>query len=191
MRLFVALEIPAGVRDNLAAFIDDMRDLSRQLDEKRARWVRPENLHVTLKFIGAVAPESFEGIRTTLSRVRSTGPVELQLRGLGYFPNEKHPRVLWVGLNAPSNLAALASDIDYALETQGIPREKRAFSPHLTMARLEPPGLHENVSAAIAKQSTREFGWFQACEFHLIESKLNPHGAEYTHAASFRFTLEA
>jgi RNA 2',3'-cyclic 3'-phosphodiesterase len=191
VRLFVALEIPAAVRDNLAAQIKELRDLSVQVADKRTRWVRPENLHVTLKFIGEVSPAKLEGIRGTLSTIRSNEPVDLNFRGLGFFPNENHARVLWAGVNASANLPALAGDIDGALETQGITRERRAFTAHLTLARIEPPGLHEKLRATIQKSGEREFGSFQTREFHLIESKLKPSGAEYTTLASYPFTLEA
>lgn len=190
MRLFVALEIPAAVRDNLAALLKDLRDLSLRVGDKRGRWVRPENLHVTLKFIGEAADTKLEGIRDALAKIRSDAPIDLQFRGLGYFPHEKHPRVLWVGLNASANLALLAGDIDRALEAQGVAPEKRAFAPHVTLVRFEPPGLHEKLGAAIQKNSQREFGSFQARDFHLIESKLRPSGAEYTALASFPLMRE-
>jgi 2'-5' RNA ligase len=191
VRLFVALEIPAAVRDNLAAQVKQLRDLSAQVADKRPRWVRSENLHVTLKFIGEVAPAKIDGIRGVLSNISSSAPVDLQFRGLGFFPDEKHPRVLWAGLNPSANLSSLAGDIDRAIGTLGIARETRAFIPHLTLARLEPPGLHEKLRAAIQKNSECEFGSFQAREFHLIESKLKSTGAEYTSLASFPFALEA
>ena len=191
MRLFVALEIPAAVRDNLAAFIKELRDLSALLADKRPRWVRSENLHVTLKFIGEASATKLDGICGALSAIRSDAPVDLQFRELGFFPDEKYPRVLWAGLVASPNLPLLAGHIDRALEAQGIAPDKRAFTPHLTLARFEPPGLHEKLRVAIQKNSEREFGTFQAREFHLIESKLKPTGAEYTSLASFPFTLEA
>jgi RNA 2',3'-cyclic 3'-phosphodiesterase len=191
MRLFVALEIPAAVRDNLAALMTELRELSAKVADKRPRWVRRENLHVTLKFIGEVPPAKLEGIQGALSAIRSEASVEITFRGLGFFSNEKHPRVLWAGLDASANLPSLAEDIDSALETQGIPRERRAFTPHLTLARIEPPGLHEKLRGAIQKNDAREFGSFQVREFQLIESKLKPSGAEYTTLASYTFTAEA
>jgi 2'-5' RNA ligase len=191
VRLFVALEIPAAVRDNLTAQVAELRELSAKVADKRPRWVRPENLHVTLKFIGEVSPTKLEGIRDALSAIRSDAPVEIKFRGLGFFPNEQHPRVLWAGLDASANLPPLAGDIDGALETQGIALERRPFTPHLTLARIEPPGLHEKLRAAIQKNGAREFGSFQTREFYLIESKLKPSGAEYTTLASYPFTLEA
>jgi 2'-5' RNA ligase len=191
VRLFVALEIPAAVRDNLAAQIKELRELSAQVADKRPRWVRPENLHVTLKFIGEVAPAKLEGMRGALGAIRSDALADLKFRGLGFFPNANHPRVLWAGVDASPNLTALAGDIDRALESQGIAREQRAFAPHLTLARFEPPGLHERLRIAIQKNAEREFGSLQTREFHLIESKLKPSGAEYTTIASFPFSLEA
>jgi RNA 2',3'-cyclic 3'-phosphodiesterase len=191
VRLFVALELPAAVRDNLAAFLKDMRDLSAKLADKRPRWVRQENLHVTLKFIGEVAPAKVDSIRGALTAIHSGAPVDLRFQGLGFFPDANHPRVLWAGLVASRNLPLLAGDIDRALDAQGIAPDKRAFTPHLTLVRFDPPGLHEKLRTAIQKNSEREFGSFQAREFHLIESKLKPTGAEYTSLASFPFTLEA
>jgi RNA 2',3'-cyclic 3'-phosphodiesterase len=191
MRLFVALEIPAAVRDNLAALITELRELSAKVADKRPRWVRSENLHVTLKFMGEISPPKLESIRSALSAIRSDAPVEIKFRGLGFFHNEQHPRVLWAGLDASANLPSLAGDIDGALETQGVARERRAFTPHLTLARLEPPGLHEKLRAAIQKNDAREFGSFQTRDFHLIESKLKPSGAAYTTLASYSFTVEA
>jgi 2'-5' RNA ligase len=190
VRLFVALEIPGAVRDNLAAQINELRDLSVPLGNKRPRWVRPENLHVTLKFIGEVPTTKLDGIRGALTNVRSDAPVDLRFRGLGFFPDEKCPRVLWAGLNASANLPPLARDIERALEAQGIAPDKRAFTPHLTLARFEPPGLQEKLRTAIQKESERGFGAFQARQFHLIESKLKSTGAEYTSLASFPFTWE-
>jgi 2'-5' RNA ligase len=191
VRLFVALEIPAAVRDNLAAQVEKLRELSAKVADKRPRWVRSENLHVTLKFIGEVSPTRLAGIRGALSAIRSDALVKIKFHGLGFFPNEQHPRVLWAGLDASANLPSLAGDIDGALETQGIARERRAFTPHLTLARFEPPGLYEKLRAAIQKNGAREFGSFQTREFYLIESKLKPSGAEYTTLASYPFTLEA
>ncbi len=190
MRLFVALEIPAAVRDNLAALIEDLRNLSSRLSDKRPRWVRSENFHLTLKFIGEVAPGKLDGIRDALSAVRSNEPLDLHFRGLGFFPGENYPRVLWVGLEATPNLPSLAGNIDRALETQGVAREQRTFAAHLTLARFEPPGLHEKLRAAIRTNGEREFGSFQAREFYLIESKLKPSGAAYTAVATFPFTKE-
>jgi 2'-5' RNA ligase len=182
VRLFVALEIPAAVRDNLATLIKDLRT-----SDPKARWVRPENLHVTLKFIGEAPPDKLDAIRSVLSGVCSEQLVELKFRGLGFFPNEKHPRVLWANMDASPNVKSLAGDVDRALEALGFPREQRPFTPHLTLARFPSPGIPDKFSIAIQKNNAREFGSLQTNEFHLIESKLKPSGAEYARVASFPF----
>jgi len=191
VRLFVALEIPAAVRDNLAAFLNDMRKLSDQLTEKHVRWVPPENLHVTLKFIGEVADAKLDGIRAALSTVHSDAPLDFRLQRLGFFPDEKRPNVLWTGLDASTGLPTLAGDIDRALAQEDIEKERSAFVPHLTLARFAAPGLHQKLLAAIRENGEREFGSFQAREFHLIKSTLKPTGAEYTTLTSFPITREA
>jgi RNA 2',3'-cyclic 3'-phosphodiesterase len=182
MRLFVALEVPSTVRENLARLLKSLHAVSPQ-----TRWVRPENLHVTLKFIGEVPETKLAPIRAALAHVNSDQPVMLDFRGLGFFPNEKHPRVFWAGIEASENLKTLAADIEKATEKLGMPREQRPFSPHLTLARFEPPQLPEKLRAAIQGKTGRDFGSLHTDQFHLIESKLKPSGAEYTTVESFPF----
>jgi 2'-5' RNA ligase len=182
VRLFVALEIPSEVRKNLGELMELLRAIS-----KEPRWVRPGNLHITLKFLGEMPETKLDAVRTALAQTRSEQPVNLEFRGLGFFPNEKHPRVFWVGIEASTNLTKLAGDIEGAMEKLGIPREHRPFSPHLTLARFERPGLPEKLRSAIAENAQREFGALRTNEFQLIQSKLKPSGAEYTTLASFPF----
>jgi len=146
---------------------------------------------VTLKFIGEAAPEKLEGIREALASVRSSSPVEIDVRGLGFFPSEKRPKVFWARLAASANLATLAADVERATATQGIPVETREFSPHLTLARFEPPGIGEALQGTIRKNEQHDFGSFHTGEFQLIESKLRRSGAEYTTLHSFCFAPES
>jgi len=186
VRLFVALEIPSEVRKNLAALIAELRAIAPP-----AKWVRAQNLHVTLKFIGEVPAEKLEVIRGALSKARSDSLIRLDFRGLGFFPNERNPRVFWAGIEASANLKMLASEIESGLEKIGIAREQRPFSPHLTLARFEMRKLPEKLRVAIQENAKREFGAFKAKQFHLIESKLKPSGAQYTTVQSFPFVAEA
>jgi 2'-5' RNA ligase len=149
--------------------------------------VQPGNLHVTLKFLGEVAEEKLEGVRSALRQIRSEQAVALELLGLGFFPNEKQPRVFWAGMEASANLKTLAADIDGAMKKLGVPREQRRFSPHLTLARLETRRLPEALRGVIAANAQREFGSLRTNEFHLIQSKLRPSGAEYTTLERFQF----
>lgn len=180
MRLFVALEIPVPVREALAALLRELRPLAPQV-----KWVRAENLHVTLKFIGEVPSQKAEGIRAALAQFRTEGAFDLRFRGLGFFPNEKRPRVFWAGIECDSRLARLAAEIEAKLEPLGIARESRAFSPHLTLARFPAPGMPEKLRAAVDGSRGRDFGELRANEFVLIESKLKSSGAEYTPLQSF------
>lgn len=186
MRLFVALEIPADVRDRLIALINEFRPLAAKL-----KWVRADNLHLTLKFIGEAESAKLEAIRATLESVRSNTPVALQVQGLGFFPNDRWPRVFWAGVRASNNLATLAADIDAACATLGFAREKHPYSPHLTLARLESTHPTGALQGAIELSKAREFGTFRATEFRLIESKLKPAGAEYTTVQPFSFVSES
>lgn len=186
MRLFVALEIPWSVRENLATAIEQMRAI-----DARAKWVRPENLHVTLKFLGEAPPEKLGALRAALSAVRSPRPVDLRFAGVGFFPNDKRPRVLWAGIAASANLAPLAHDVDSAAATLGSPLETREFTPHLTLARFGAAGISPEVRAAAHRFAAREFGTLNTTSFHLIQSKTKSTGAEYTTLHSFSFAAEA
>ena len=182
MRLFVALEIPAAVRENFASLLQELRAV-----DSRPRWVRSENLHVTLRFIGEVRTERVDAIREALSTVRSPSPVALEFHGLGFFPHEKKPRVFWAAMSASDNLAQLAVDVDAAVVKTGVPREERAFSPHLTLARFDEPRISMELSGAVERVAGREFGALETSEFHLYESKTKASGPEYKRLATFRF----
>jgi RNA 2',3'-cyclic 3'-phosphodiesterase len=187
LRLFVALQIPDSIRNDYAALIDDLRRLDAKASPKKPKWVRPENLHVTLKFIGHIDPRKLDSIRTALANARSPQEVRLRFRNIGFFPNAKRPRVVWGGMESSDNLAPLAHAVDRQIATLGFPAEERVFTPHLTLARLDPPGIAPDLRNAIEKHATRDFGVLHTSEFHLIESKLKPSGAEYTTLQSFPF----
>ena len=189
MRLFVALQIPTEVREAIGSLTSELCQIRGLTGKDKPRWVRVENLHVTLKFIGEVAPQELDEIRVILSNVLASQSVTLNFHGLGFFPDENHPRVLWTGANASTNLQSLAAEIDQSLEKIEIPREIRAFTQHLTLARFEPPGISEQLRSAIRRNADRSFGSCATNEFHLFESKLKSSGAEYTTVQSFRFAL--
>jgi 2'-5' RNA ligase len=182
MRLFVALQIPDDIRAAFGFLIEELRMVQPQ-----AKWVRAENLHLTLKFLGNTEPERLQAAQTALSSVYSDKSVQLEFRGLGFFPNEKKSRIFWAGLEASSNLAALAARIDQAMHGLDFPLERRPFIPHLTLARFEPPGASPKLLNVVRLRMLDSFGSLTATEFHLIESKLKPAGAEYTTVQTVRF----
>jgi 2'-5' RNA ligase len=185
------MEIPLEVRDRFAALINELRAADSSFSKNRARWVRPENLHVTLKFIGHVDGGKVDAIRASLAEVRFDAPVEMQFRGLGFFPNGKRPRVFWAGMEASPNLAPLAAEVDARLTRLRISSETREFAPHLTLARFDPPGISDGLSEAAKANVAREFGAARTGEFHLFESKTRPSGAEYIRLSSFSFAPKA
>jgi 2'-5' RNA ligase len=182
MRLFVAVDIPEDVRSAVRALVERLRTICRS-----ARWARIEGLHVTLKFIGETSPEQAEKVKSALATVPPPAPILLNFRSLGFFPNERRPRVLWAGIEGGPELAALAAAVETALTRLEIPREERKFSPHLTLARFDSPAGLDKLRAAIESAGPLEFGGATVKEFHLYQSVLKRGGAEYTRVATFSF----
>ncbi|OFV84982.1 MAG: 2'-5' RNA ligase [Acidobacteria bacterium RIFCSPHIGHO2_01_FULL_67_28] len=182
MRLFVALELTEGVRAALRELVARLEPAGADL-----RWVRPQGMHLTLKFIGETPEAKLPLLREALARVRSPKPVEMEFHGLGYFPNERRPRVFWVGIEASDNLPALAAEVEAALEPLGIPRESRPFAPHLTLGRFKSANRLEGLQQEIARLPATQFGRVETSEFVLFQSRLSPHWAEYTRLESFPF----
>ncbi len=186
MRLFVALDIPAEVRGAIGEMIARLRDVARG-----ARWVRPEGVHVTLKFIGEMPAERVTAIQEGLRGAGVAAPVEARFRGAGFFPNERHPRVFWAGVEASPNLAELAGAVDARLSKLGIAAEVREFRPHLTLARFKSEDGLPRLREEIKKREPFDFGSMRASEFHLFRSELGPGGAKYTKLANFPFGGDA
>ncbi len=186
MRLFVALDLPDDVREALRDLIARLKPVCTS-----ARWVRPEGMHVTLKFIGhAIADgdaEKLAATRAALAAVRSSEPVEIRYRGVGFFSDARRPRVIWCGVEASANLAQLAADIERGLEPLGIPAEKHPFVPHLTLARFKSPEKIDALAPSAAEWASRDFGSAHETEFHLFESILKSGGSEYRKIESYRF----
>jgi 2'-5' RNA ligase len=186
VRLFVAIQIPADIRAAFAAFLQELAATA-----PRVKWVRAENLHVTLKFLGNTDPAKLVPLQKVLASVHSPEPVTFDFHGLGFFPSENRPRVFWAAMESSPNFKSLAQDVDRAVHQLGFPLEDRSFAPHLTLARFNPPGMPPMLSTVAHENAARNFGSFTARNFHLIESKLKPTGAEYTTLQSFSFVAEA
>jgi len=190
MRLFLALDIDPSIRGRIAQFMDGVRGFAPD-----ARWVSAESLHVTLKFIGEWPAERLDELKEAIAGVRSQ-PAEIKFSGTGFFPTPKSARVFWIGIQAGPELASLAEAVDAATSALGVESEKRAFAPHLTLARTG-SGRPQRVSSDRTSPSFRRlqeklvampapaFGTMSPREFFLYESKLSPKGAVYTKLASF------
>jgi 2'-5' RNA ligase len=192
MRVFIALDIDDAIRDRIQRFMDGVREFAPD-----ARWVRPESLHVTLKFIGEQRTESAEQMKRALSSLEAEG-VEITFRGYGFFPTPKAARVFWVGIESGPQLAALARTVDETSAQFGVAREDRPFSPHLTLARggggsgaprwRKGDGANrtfQKLQEKLTALPAPEFGTMTAREFFLYESQLLRGGARYTKLARF------
>ena len=162
-----------------------------------ARWLKPESLHVTLKFIGEQPDAKAEQIKQALATLDVSGPT-IQFRGYGFFPTEKSARVFWIGMEAGPELATLAAAVDKKMSSLGIPAEDRAYSPHLTLARgaggSGSPRWRKGDRANSTFQQLRdklaalpapEFGSITPRKFFLYRSQLSLKGSTYTKLAEF------
>ena len=182
MRTFIAVNIPVDIKQNLQEEIDRLRALIRG---ENVRWVRPEGIHLTLKFLGEISDSSLGEIHQALEREIDKHPTcTLCVGGFGCFPNRRSPRVLWIGITEDKGtLAQVQSSIHEKLVPLGFEKEERPFHPHLTLGRVR-----RNVSKSDLNQlqdAVNEFvvgqiGKFEVREIHLIESILKPSGAEYS-----------
>ena len=177
LRLFLAVSVPQGHLGWVGRQVAEVG--SRWPD---ARWIAAENQHVTLKFLGATPEDMLEALAGACSdaaRTQPTGPVSLG--GLGVFPSPKRARVLWIGLHDPARLlASLAVALDERLGLLGFQPEKRAFSPHLTIARFKTPTSVGELPPLLTSP-----GPFQVADFGLWRSHLSPKGPRYERLSSF------
>ena len=185
MRLFVALDLSDEIRHAIGDVIAKLRP-----DSRGARWVRPEGMHVTLKFIGETDPSKLDPILAALSGIHPPQAFDIKVRGVGFFPDGRRPRVVWCGIESSSSLSNLAAEMDHSLEHLGIAREKRAYVPHLTLARFKSPERLDNLVRTAQTLEECEFGSVHETEFHLFQSFLKPSGADYKKLATFPFLGE-
>ena len=159
MRLFVALDLTEEIRAALREPIAKLRPLA-----KSARWARPEGMHVTLKFIGHVDLAKLDAIRAALATARSNAPVEMQIRGVGFFPDERRPRVLWCGIEASTNLAPLAAEIDLKLQhLRNLPADELSLEVDvLEQCRTRDDRAAALLRAALEGDASRRPYWSRA-----------------------------
>jgi 2'-5' RNA ligase len=182
MRLFTAIDPPPDVLAAIEALLE------RLTPTARIKWSPPSNMHVTTKFIGEWPEDRLGEIATALGALPARESIPIAIRGLGFFPNPHSPRVFWAGIEAPAALADLARDTDGALSKLGIASESRAYSPHLTLARIKERVPMQKLQAAIAALDSLEFGGFTADRFYLYLSRMQQAGSVYTKLSEFPLT---
>lgn len=189
-RLFVAATLPTSVTDQLGHLIDDLS--SRELP---VRWTAPNALHLTLHFIGEVSQERAELLRLSFANLSlRTGAARLRTGELGMFPNDRRPRVLWIGIDGQTDkLASMRDDIGTMLVRQGVEIEPGRFTPHLTLGRardsvdkLFPYQLGEAVKSESVREIVASPVEFSVSYVTLFRSHLEKSGARYEELSSIR-----
>ena len=172
MRVFIAVDLPNELRKELSDLQRELRSLT-----DTARWVPPESIHITLRFIGTVPDKRLEDIDAAL-RGLSWKPFVVTVQGVGFFPGTRSPRVLWAGMEAPT-MKGLAEQLDTRMERLGFEKEKRAFRPHITLARARQTRIGTPLVSGASKYEDYNFGSFTADRVFLFKSILKPSGAVY------------
>jgi RNA 2',3'-cyclic 3'-phosphodiesterase len=173
IRCFIAIKIPG--LGPLRKVLKELAAMGRAL-----KTVEPDNLHVTLKFLGNTDVNIIPDLRLLLERAaRARGPCVLTLNGVGVFPHAQRPNVVWAGLEGAQTLVELAAELETGLEHHDFARENRPFVPHLTLARvkMKPP---DSLRDLLSRHAKTEFGTATIDQIELIRSELGPEGSRYT-----------
>lgn len=188
IRTFIAVPLPPPI---LAEIAHIQQRLEKRVPPRTVRWVRPEGIHLTLKFLGDTRTDRVPAICEALAGVAQQAQAcTFTVGELGCFPNTRRPRVIWVGIQDPSGrLAVLQDAVEEAVARFGYPPEGRGFTPHLTLGRVQRnavPADTDRIGAVVAGTEVGGLGQVVADHFALIRSLLQPSGAQYTTLHTFR-----
>lgn len=180
--LFIALELPPNLRRNLSELQDTLR---QQLPPRAIRWVKPDGIHLTLKFLGDVPRDKHAAISDRVHAIaRTSQPLQLATADIGCFPNLTRPRVVWIGIQGKVEaLSTIHNTFETELEQIGFPSEKRQFSPHLTLGRLQrsvKTDVARLIGRIIKNFPTPHTQNWRAESISLMRSELGKDGARYT-----------
>ena len=181
IRAFIAIELPQQIQQRLDQVISQLKS---RLEGSTIRWVPAENIHLTLKFLGEVSTANAEIFGKLLrAEAASCSHFEISVGGLGAFPNAHNPRVIWVGVEAPSDLIVLQRLIEAATERLGYMKEDKPFSPHLTLGRVSRNATPRDARLIGEALESTKVGFLGAAHInavHLFKSDLRTTGSIYT-----------
>lgn len=181
IRAFIAIDLSPEIQNRLDEVLQDYR---AQLPDIPIRWVSASNIHLTLKFLGDVSLSNLSLLTEMIQKeISNHHQFDISVGGSGAFPNIRQPRVVWVGVEAPTELGAVQNGIEMATARLGYVREERAFSPHLTIGRVSRNATAQDVKAISKALETTRVGFLGATcveKVHLYRSELQPTGAVYT-----------
>lgn len=182
LRAFIALEIPAKVQKDIYHATSSLRNGTGSL----IRWVPAENMHLTLKFLGDISPANVEFLTQMIrAEADSHHCFDIHLTGLGSFPSPQRPRVIYIGLQAPTELEALQHAVESAARRLGYESEDRSFSPHLTIGRVKralriSATDQQKIRHVLEETKIDSLGTARVDSVHLYKSDLKPTGSVYT-----------
>ena len=185
MRLFLAIELETKIKNALRIIQDELKQLGGQV-----KWVEPNNLHLTIKFLGDVQETKLEPLKTSLQNTAKKFPsFAMEIAGVGVFPNIDHPNIIWVGAKETTGtLTTLATQIEEALDSLDFQKEKRGFSAHITIGRVKSfkniSHLTEKLNTLTLPNNLRQ----SVPAVTLFKSTLTPQGPVYEVLAQFHLT---
>jgi len=181
MRLFVAVDLPSGIKEILGGFAAGLEQVS-----KDARFTDIQNLHITLKFLGETCESTVSNVEDTINGVLSGfSPFKVEVLGSGVFPSAQAPRVAWVGAESFGVLEAIFCKLGNRLESCGFKKDQRMFSPHVTIARIRSSKKETQLLKYIRENEKNMFGAFEVNRVDLMESRLTSRGAQYACLRTF------
>jgi 2'-5' RNA ligase len=184
MRLFTGIDLAPNVVDRLSAALNEFRPTAR------INWSPVENLHLTIRFIGAWPEDRLSELKSALGAVAVPGPVPITISRFGFFPNPHHPHSFFADVQAAPRLTELATAIDHALLPLGLAPETRPYVPHVTLARIKGTSDTRRLREYIAAMTDFNFGSFHAPDFHLYLSQHTTGGSAYTKLATYDLMRE-
>ena len=180
-RGFIAIDIDSFPK--LVQFENEIRNLGANV-----KLVEPENIHITLKFLGDTNEEYADRIDEIMKdAVKNSNPFEIKLKGAGVFPNQNYIKVIWIGIENGEQIGKIASKIDEKISELGFEKERRRFSAHLTIARVKSAKNKEKLLELIEKYRDIEFGSLKVDTIKLKKSELTPKGPIYTMLKEVKF----
>ncbi len=182
IRSFIAIDLPSALKAHIGEIQQALRSAPSDV-----RWVRPEGLHYTLKFLGMISEDTLPVLSSVIAQCTADiRPFSIVVRSLGAFPHERNPKVIWIGAEDTSGMfSVLFHTLETALATIGFKEERRPFTPHLTLGRVASPTGKKALAQKLEQYKNCECGECEVHEVVLFKSELTPRGARYTRLNTF------